>query len=92
MVKLGYLKDSLALPFFLFGIYKIYNLNKENIILTKNEILIYLFIAFITDLSFTFIESFHNTDLGNNLYSYYFVLMILLVLINFLYFNNKLLV
>ena len=92
MVKLGYLKDSLALPFFLFGIYKIYNLNNKNMISTKNELLIYLFIAFITDLSFTFIENFHYTDLSNNLYTYYFILMILLVVINFLYFNNKLLV
>jgi hypothetical protein len=91
MLQLGYLKDFLALFFFSLGIFKIYNINDKNLIIIKNELLIYLIIAFITDLSFTLYPKFHYTYIGYNSFTFFFITMIILVLINFIYFNIHLL-
>lgn len=91
MIQLGYLKDICALPFFLFGIFKIYNINLENYVLIKKELINYLIIAFITDFLFSIHPNLHYTNVGWNLYTYFFIFMALLVIVNFIYFNNQLL-
>lgn len=91
MIQLGYLKDALALFFFAFGIFKIYNINHKNLNFVKNELLVYLLIAFVTDFSFTLYPEFHYTNIGYNSFTYFFILMALLVLVNFIYFNKQLL-
>ena len=90
MFQLGYIKDSLALFSFTFVICKIYNLNHKNLENIKNEFIIYFIIAFITDFSFTLYPQFHYTNVGYNYFTYYFILMITLLIINFIYFNKQL--
>ena len=90
MIQLGYLKDCLAPFLFLFLIYKLYFLNIYNNNYIKKELIIYFCIGLFTDFLFTIFPNFHYTNVGYNLFTYIFIFMAILVIINFLYFNNQL--
>ena len=90
MIQLGYLKDILALPFFLLIAYKLYNINFNNLKKIKKELLIYMLLAFLGDFVFSIYPDLHCIYLGYNFYSYFLFFMCTLVVINFIYFNKKL--
>ena len=90
MIQLGYIKDILALPFFLLIAYKLYNINYTNLKNVKKELLIYVTLAFLGDFVFSIHSDLHCIYLGYNFYSYFLFFMCFLVAINFIYFNKKL--
>ena len=86
-MKLGQLKDTLSLPFFLIIIYKLYFLSCNNLELTKKELIIYLSIAFFTDFIFSIFTKMHCINLNWNYSTYFFIFIIVIVLSIFIYFN-----
>ena len=86
-MKLGQLKDTLSLLFFLVILYKLYFLRINNLELTKKELIIYLSIAFFTDFIFSIFTKMHCENLSWNFSTYFFIFIILLTSCTFIYFN-----
>ena len=86
-MKLGQLKDTLSLPFFLFVFYKLYFLSCNNLELTKKELITYLSIAFFTDFIFSIFTKMHCVNLSWNYSTYFFIFIIVIILSIFIYFN-----
>ena len=86
-MKLGQLKDTLSLPFFLVILYKLYFLRINNLELIKKELIIYLSIAFFTDFIFSIFTKMHCVNLNLNYSTYFFMFIIVIVLYTFIYSN-----
>ena len=87
-MKLGYLKDSIAVVFFIIVLIKLYYLTSKNVSNFKNEISIYIFLAFLLDAMYTLKSEMHCKDFALNDNDTIYLLFIYSVgLITFIYFN-----
>ena len=87
-MQLGYLKDSIAVIFFIIVLIKIYYLTSKNVSNFKNEISIYVFLAFLLDGKYTLHPEMHCKDFALNDNDTIYLLFIYSVgLITFTYFN-----
>ena len=65
-MQLGYLKDSIAVIFFIIALIKLYYLTSKNVSNFKNEISIYVFLAFLLDGKYTLHPEMHCKDFALN--------------------------
>ena len=87
-MQLGYLKDSIAVIFFTIVLIKLYYLSSKNVSNFKNEISIYVFLAFLLDGKYTLDPEMHCKDFAlNDNDSFFLIIMYSIGLITFTYFN-----
>jgi hypothetical protein len=87
-MKLGYLKDSIAVVFFIIVLIKLYYLSSKNVSNFKNEISIYIFLAFLLDAMYTLHPEMHCKEFAlNDNGTIYLIFIYSIGLITFTYFN-----
>ncbi len=87
MIELDFLKDGIAVLFFIFVFAKLYYMNLDNMSSTKYELMIYIGIAFLTDVFYTIFSGAHNQTIGLNLHSFVSALIFLVFILCVIHFN-----